>query len=217
MTWLWALRASITMFSCKSKQVQRKSCSPWSQYSVQFLGVKYLTRISLKTCTNIKAARQQNIHLNLVLNQSQRCKPETLALQLGCVTHISGLSSIPVLLSAFAASGDLSLVGFTKLSKCTGQAPPSLPHITSSSTSEKSFPTRKVVFRKKAAIKTLTLFPKHSDSSFFPFKRHCLNLIWLVEGFLPWVVNAYFNPLQERVFVSSQSTTEERTERSCNV
>lgn len=34
------------------------------------LEVKHSTRISLKTHTNIKAARQQSIHLSLALNRS---------------------------------------------------------------------------------------------------------------------------------------------------
>lgn len=68
-------------------------------------------------------------------------------------------------------------------------------------------------------MKTLTLlfFSKDANSSFFHFKLPFLNLIRLAQGFLHGVVKAYFNPLQERVFVSSHSTKEERTERSCNV
>ena len=216
MTWLWAVRASITVLSRKSKQVQHKPCSPCSWYSVQFLGVKQSNRISLKTCTNIKAARQQNICLNLALNWSQRCKPEALALKLGSNTYQRPVLN-PCPSFCFAASGDPSPVGFIKLRKCTGQLPPSHTQHPPPLERSQPFPTRKVVLRKKAAIKTLTLLPKHSDGSFFPFKLPCLNLIRLVQGFLPWVVYAYFNPLQERVFVSSQSTTEERTERSCNV
>lgn len=81
------------------------------------------------------------------------------------------------------------------------------------------FPQGKEHSGKKAAMKILTLLflPKDANSSFFRFKLPFLNLIRLVEGFLHGVVNAYFNPLQERVFVSSQSTKEERTERSCSV
>lgn len=145
--------------SCKSKQVLHKPCSLSSQYSVQFLGVKHSTRISLKTRTNIKAARQQNIHLNLALNQSKRCKPGALALQWGSVTHISSLSSVPVRPSFCSiAPGDTSLVVLIKLSKCTGQLPPSHAQHPSPLQRGKFFLARKVVFRKNAAIKTLYPF-----------------------------------------------------------